>query len=261
MTTKIDGHNHRGAVGRVGQAISLGAIVGMGGVLLAVVLAFVVSVLALPGDPTAADLATPPPWMVMLLRPALTIGMLAGLITCAVALYVYPSPEDGPADRRKLLSVATAITLVALASVGWAVATRADQRPEAHWSTPEGALPPWPAPTTQEAVRASDGGNVRFCGSVIVIDQLTRDALDGGPDTARPSRPADGHQLIAYGDALSNIERNVLPSTMRAAVTSHSYALVNLGAMITHHASTDEISSMETVVHATGAVLREFCRE
>ncbi|KMV18270.1 hypothetical protein ACT17_11560 [Mycolicibacterium conceptionense] len=261
MTTTIDEHNRRATVGRVGQAISLGAIVGSGGVLLAVVLAFVVSVLALPGDPTAADLATPPPLMVMLLRPALTIGVLAGLITCVVALYVHRSPNDGPVDRRKLLSVATAITLVALASMGWAVATSAHQRPEAHWSTPGSELPRLPSPTTQEAVHASDGGHERSCGSVLVIDQLTRDALDGGPDTAQPSRPADGHQLIAYGDALNNIEHNMLPSTMRAAVTSHSYALVNLGAMINHHASTDEISSMETVVHATGAVLHEFCRE
>lgn len=261
MTTTIDEHNRRTTVGRVGQAIGLGAVVGSGGVLLAVGLAFVVSVVTLPGDPTAADLAAPPPWMVMLSRSALTIGVLAGLITSVVAFYVHRSPEEGPRDRRKLLSVATAITLVALASVGWAVASSAHQRPEAHWSTPENQMRPLPSPTMQEAVRGSDGGVERFCGAVLVIDQLTRDAIAARPDAEPAKRLVDGHQLSAYGDALNNIDHNVLPSTMSAAATSHSYALVNLGAMINHQASTNEISSMETVVRATGAVLREFCRE
>lgn len=171
-----------------------------------------------------------------------------------------PSHYD-PVARRTLLSIVTAVVLVAMGALGLVVVASAHQRPVAHSST-AGNLRSIATPqAVGETVYATDGERERLCGSVLVIDELTSGILDTRPDAGLSQRPVDGHQLIAYANALNHIDRSRLSGTTSAAVTAHSYALVNLGAMIDHHATVDDISSMAAVVHATGAVLREFCRQ
>ena len=93
-----------------------------------------------------------------------------------------------------------------------------------------------------------------------MIDTLTTETFEHEPYPGKAAPPPDGHVLIGYANGLNNVDRQGLSPTLNAAITAHVYALTNLGAMINHHASRDDVESMATVVDTTAAVLHEFCR-
>ncbi|MEN4397441.1 hypothetical protein [Mycolicibacterium conceptionense] len=169
------------------------------------------------------------------------------------------SSDQGTGSRPKVLRVAAAVTLALTAALGMVVVARIHQNPGSPSSLASNVPSVTTPPRGWEAVHATNEAHERACESVLVIEDLTQDSLDTVADTGQPKRPVYGHQLIAYGNALNHTGRKALPATMSAAVTSYSYALANLGAMINHRSTTSDISSMEAVVTATGTALQEFC--
>lgn len=93
-----------------------------------------------------------------------------------------------------------------------------------------------------------------------MIDSLTTKTFEQEPYPGKDTPLLDGHVLIEYANALNHVDRQGLSTTLNAAITAHIYALTNLGAMINHHASHEDVGSMVTVVDTTAAVLHEFCR-
>lgn len=108
--------------------------------------------------------------------------------------------------------------------------------------------PPAPADVAQE----------RACGAFNVVESLSRDAAAplatprGGANSARTD-------LVGLAGALNQLDRRALSRQMNAALTAHAVALTNLGALIRHDASRDDITSMVAVTDATGSTLAALC--
>jgi hypothetical protein len=173
--------------------------------------------------------------------------------------------------HRKNLVTATAITLAITGILGLVVATAPGERgpqPLAEYRQP-------PEPDRSVAAAPQDSVHVtpygppvgadvalqRACGAIMVIDALTAEQRDGDPYPGKAAARPDGHALIGFASALNRVDRQGLSTTLNAAITAHVYALTNLGAMINHRASHEDVSSMVTVVDTTAAVLHEFCGE
>lgn len=176
------------------------------------------------------------------------------------------------ARHRKNLITATAIALATTGILGLVVATTpselGSQSPAEHRQPPDGKTDRSGAAARQDSVHVTPYGPPygpdvalqRACGAITVIDTLTTETFEHEPYPGKAAPPPDGHVLIGYANGLNNVDRQGLSPTLNAAITAHVYALTNLGAMINHHASRDDVESMATVVDTTAAVLHEFCR-
>ncbi|GAB5901838.1 hypothetical protein [Mycolicibacterium mageritense] len=181
-----------------------------------------------------------------------------------------PRAKRRTARHRKNLVTATAIALAFTGILGLVVATAPSERGPQPLA--EHRQPPEPdrsgAAAPQDSVHVTPYGPPygadlvleRACGAIKVIDSLTTKTLEQEPYPGKDTPPLDGHVLIEYANALNHVDRQGLSTTLNAAITAHVYALTNLGAMINHHASHEDVGSMVIVVDTTAAVLHEFCR-
>ncbi|MBN3459486.1 hypothetical protein JNN96_36225 [Mycobacterium sp. DSM 3803] len=177
----------------------------------------------------------------------------------------------GTARHRKNLVTATAIALAITGILGLVVATApSERRPQPLQNT---AKPAGEESERSGVAAVQDGVHVtpygppagvdvalqRACGAITVVDALTAEQRDGDPYPGKAAPPPDGHALIGYANALNHVDRQGLTTTLNAAITAHVYALTNLGAMINHHATPEDVGSMAIVVDTTATVLHEFC--
>ncbi|TXI53500.1 hypothetical protein [Mycolicibacterium mageritense] len=187
-----------------------------------------------------------------------------------------PQPATPRAKRRsdrhrKNLVTATAIALAITGILGLVVATAPEEtfgqslrntaKPADGEANRSGAAAP------QDRVHTTPYGPPygadlvleRACGAIALADALTTKTLEQEPYPGKNTPPLDGHAFIGYANALNLVDRQGLSNTLNAAITAHVYALTNLGAMINHQASHDDIASMAIVVDTTATVLHEFC--
>lgn len=99
----------------------------------------------------------------------------------------------------------------------------------------------------------------RACGAFGVLDKLTHDAVSPTPDPGNPAPHPNGANVIAYASALRTVDGPGLTPALNAALTAHAYAVTNLGSLINHGASVDDIASMATVADMTGRTVQTMC--
>lgn len=147
-------------------------------------------------------------------------------------------------------------TAIILAAAAIATACSTDEHP-----TPNhGALP---GPVA-EAKRPTSSGplpmaQAHACGGFTAISRLADEAITPAPDPGIPAPRPNGAHVIDYASALQTLDRQGLSSPMSAALTAHAYALTNLGALINHGASSEDIDSMATVADTTGRTVQALC--
>ncbi len=108
--------------------------------------------------------------------------------------------------------------------------------------------PPLPADVAQE----------RACGAFIVVERVSAEVASPTPVPVSQAHPGRG-ALIGLANALNQVDRRGLSRQMNAALNAHSVALTNLGALINHGASRDDIASMAAVTKATGSTVTVLC--
>lgn len=190
-----------------------------------------------------------------------------------------PAPPGLVSARwRKLLAAAVGASacLTLVGGLGFLAVPKPSQPPSSRQSSESLhsiATPHASEESSPASPAGTDVAHERACGSIAMIDKLTNATLDPTPDPGGPKpRPINGHALIGLGNALNNVDRRGMPATLSAAITAHAYRLANLGAMINHHADTDDIKSAARadpddikstadVVRMTAALLLEFCGE
>lgn len=128
-----------------------------------------------------------------------------------------------------------------------------------------GALSPLPrVEKGDEKMPRSEGppqiGRERACGAFDALEGLARSII------APPVQPVPGAErpqgdLIVVANALNAVDRRDLSPAMNAAIRAHAVALTNLGALVNHKASREDVESMATVAIATGSTLRTLCQE
>ena len=183
-----------------------------------------------------------------------------------------PRAKRHTARHRKNLVTATAIALAITGILGLVVATAPDEpfgQPLQNTAKPaDGESDRSGVAAVQDSVHVTPYGPPvgvdvalqRACGAITVVDALTAEQRDGDPYPGKAAAPApDGHALIGFASALNHVDRQGLTTTLNAAITAHVYALTNLGAMINHHATPEDVGSMAIVVDTTASVLHEFC--
>ncbi|QSN49699.1 hypothetical protein [Mycobacteroides abscessus] len=84
-------------------------------------------------------------------------------------------------------------------------------------------------------------------------------AASDGPAGPGPERPVGN--LIDVANALNAVDRSGLSPAMNAAIKAHTVALTNLGALVNHKGSRQDIESMATVAKATGNTVHTLCQE
>lgn len=108
--------------------------------------------------------------------------------------------------------------------------------------------PPLPADVAQE----------RACGAFAVVESLSREVAAPMPVPSGAPNAGRG-DLVALANALNQVDRRGLSRQMNAAVNAHAVALTNLGALVNHGASRDDIASMAQVTKATGSTVAVLC--
>lgn len=103
-------------------------------------------------------------------------------------------------------------------------------------------------------------GNARTCGALDALDGLAQAII------APPAQPALDTErpvgnLIDVANALNAVDRADLSPAMNAAIKAHTVALTNLGALVNHKGSRQDIESMATVAKATGNTVHTLCQE
>lgn len=136
-----------------------------------------------------------------------------------------------------------------------------DPPPHEHEAAP---LPLPPAEKSDDPMPRSEAspqiGRERACGAFDALEGLARTII------APPAQPVPGAErpqgdLIAVANALNAVDRRDLSPAMNAAIRAHAVALTNLGALVNHKASREDVQSMSTVAIATGSTLRTLCQE
>ena len=132
-----------------------------------------------------------------------------------------------------------------------------DPQPLSHAAAPAPDL----SPTSQPAAppRPPQVALERACGAFGVLDKLTHDAVNPTPDPGNPAPHPNGANVIAYASALRTVDGPGLAPALNAALTAHAYAVTNLGSLINHGASGDDIASMATVADMTGRTVKTMC--
>ncbi|MEW2484186.1 hypothetical protein AB0876_31835 [Mycobacterium sp. NPDC049093] len=148
----------------------------------------------------------------------------------------------------------TAIILAAIAAIVTSCSTD-DLTP---------ANTPLPEPVTTAAKRPTSSGpppmsQAHACGAFAAISQLAHEAIAPAPDPGNPAPHPDGTHVITYASALQTLDRQELSAPMNAAITAYAYALTNLGSLINHGASREDIDSMATVADTTGRTVQALC--
>lgn len=99
----------------------------------------------------------------------------------------------------------------------------------------------------------------RACGAFDALEELAHQIIAPPPHGPVSERPAG--ELIAVASALNAVDRTDVSPAMNAAIRAHAVALTNLGALVNHKASREDIESMATVTIATGSTLHALCQE
>jgi len=124
-----------------------------------------------------------------------------------------------------------------------------DPLPQTLSASSKPAAAPRPAQVVQE----------RVCGAFDALTRLTHSAITPDPDPSNPKPKPNGANLINYANTLQTLDRQGLSAPMNAALTAHAYALTNLGALINHGASGEDIASMATVTDTTSRTIEALC--
>lgn len=144
------------------------------------------------------------------------------------------------------------ITIAAAAAVLTAACsqdTAADHDPQPVTAQAQPTTAPRPPLIVQE----------RACGALDAIDHLADDAINPTADPGNPAPKPNGTNIISFASALQRVDRQGLSEPMSAAINAHAYALTNLGALINHGASREDIASMATVADTTSRTIDAFC--
>lgn len=149
-------------------------------------------------------------------------------------------------------------TAIILAAAAIVTACSADEHPSP-------ATGPVPGPVAEAKGPARSGplpmAQAHACGGFTAISRLADEAIAPAPDPGDPTPRPDGTQVINYASALQTIDRQGLSAPMAAALTAHAYALTNLGALINHGASREDIDSMATVADTTWRTVQALCAQ
>jgi hypothetical protein len=149
-------------------------------------------------------------------------------------------------------------TTCVIIAAATAIATGCTTQPE-HPDLPNDPMPQPAVANTAHPTRPPQVVEERACGAFGAIDQLARDAISPSPDPVNPAPHRNGTTIITYANALQTLDRQGISRSMDAALGAHAYALTNLGALINHNASREDIASMATVAETTAHTVQVLC--
>lgn len=168
------------------------------------------------------------------------------------------SPRAADIHHRKDVQVRPIrAALIVVAAAAMATGCSTDEQP-----TPSSSAP-LPGEVAEAKRPASSGpvpmAQARACGAFTAISKLAQEAIAPAPDPGNPTPRADGTDVITYANALQTLDREGLSAPINAALTAHAYALTNLGALINHGASREDVDSMAIVADTTGRTVQALC--